>query len=176
MANLLPETLRANLERNYKLRVIIVVLTLLTILWAAATIMLTPSFFVLSARHSLLTDQLKYLKTTKENELSKETNNIIANIRLELKLLQLPSEEHFSMPDRLERIFNKQPVGVFVRAIMAPNPQTVEVRGRARTREDLLTFVQRLKGDHLISAIESPISNLLVEEDAPFFIKISFVQ
>lgn len=50
---------------------------------------------------------------------------------------------------------------------------TLNLAGQADTRQSLLDFVERLKQDPAISAVESPVSNLIKNRDLDFTLKLN---
>jgi hypothetical protein len=79
-------------------------------------------------------------------------------------------------------ILTVRPAGLQISAIQyrraapqagAPGQSTLSLRGVAKTRNDLLLFVDSLKSLDIFSGIDSPVGNLVRERDAPFLITLT---
>ncbi|HEY4506143.1 MAG TPA: hypothetical protein VJJ24_01705 [Candidatus Paceibacterota bacterium] len=171
MANVLPQEEKATLYKAYQRRVLVLSLGLLSALVLASIVMLIPSLVIFSVKKETVTKQLEFLK---QSEQVKVTGDAIEEIKLTRERVKLLSaDKTIPMSVRLNEVISKRPAGIFVDSIIIPSPLLIEIRGEAKTREDMLSFVKLLEESSYVEKVDSPISNLINSQDGQFLVRIS---
>lgn len=175
MANLLPKEKRFEILNLYRVRLATVSLWLFFALVLGGLIMLIPAFTgVFSGLKDVDTESA--ILQAEGKDISSENNREIIMTRERLKLLSSEKESSLRASYQLERILVNLTPGISLRAFIVSGKDYVELRGQSRTREDLLRFVGALRGDRFVERVDSPVSNLVIEENAIFVIKVFFAE
>lgn len=76
-------------------------------------------------------------------------------------------EEHMHWSHIFSQLSNLVPEGVFVRVLTTKDYQ-ISLAGKAKTREDLLAFQEKIKSSPCFTEINVPLSNLVSKENVDF--------
>lgn len=176
MINLLPPIAKKKLQREYRLRLGIVVLWAIFFLEIFVVALFAPSYFILSSGTKTLANELAQKKL-----LSPATNveipaQLVA-IKKELALLKLSGEVHDIPPSRLinELLANK-PQGIEITAVsFAENGGVVMIQfsGAAVTREQLLIFQKILK-TQVVESVKFGSSFITKRSPIDFIVTVTF--
>ena len=114
-------------------------------------------------------------KVVEFNKIRDEVNLIAKYTKLakrELALVTTPSVE-------LETIFTARHKGIRLVGIdylTAKNNTTVQIKGIAASRQDLLTFTSKLESLPIVKSVDSPVANLVGDTNAPFTLAVELTK
>ena len=163
MINLLPETEKKALRREYHLRLLGVWLVLASLAVAIGTVSLLPAFFLsqvqeaaLEADVSLLEQRVKSASTDDLSVLLKSTNDkltVLADTRSTGTLAEL-----------LTAIVTARPTGVVLTGFNITYGEKgkgkLSIEGVAPRRTALSSFVKELEGTKRFTSVTFPVANL----------------
>lgn len=177
MANLLPLTEKKNIRREYRARIGIVFLLLLSTLIIIATISLIPLYISSSYK---LNDILAQIEDEKQNsfreddkqdpiKITQDANAKLLVLRKKDSILPLSSE-------LTTIIVGYKPSDVKIDAILYDRGLSdgkITLNGIARNRETLLSFLKSLERESMFKKVNLPISSFVKETDIKFSIRIT---
>lgn len=172
MINLLPNAEKKALRNEYRLRVAATALTFALAAELIAAVMFLPSLYNLIVNTRALEHEL----AVKKGSLPSDINVIETQVKALKADIELLRGDHDVLPTRLiDAVAGARTDGVTVwsftyEKLIAPN--ALQIRGYARTHEDLLAFRGKLREHPLIASAEVPASLLLKDSDIDFTIKI----
>lgn len=174
MINLLPDIDKKKLEKTYYVRLGVVVLATFTVLTVVHSILLLPSYILLSSRVAAQTVEKTLLQKRLVGSSDTEITQKIAAIEKNISLLREP-QLSLSMVDITTMLLRVPHRGVSITSIsyMPKDSPPVKVRGVAATREDLQGYVSALEAQKGIEKVTFPISNLAKEQQLPFVLSIT---
>ena len=171
--NLLPEENKILFKKYYLKRFFAVFGVLIFSIIAVGSIVLMPMYsLILSHKSDLKAELAAYLK--KDAELA---DSVAA---LEIKKLnnRLNFAENYGKDKKLSGIFKNILVqknsGIkitffsYEKGAKQDDKDKVFLSGKAKKRDDLITFESRLKKELRVSEVISPVSNLIKEKDSDF--------
>ncbi|MEK9152242.1 MAG: PilN domain-containing protein [Patescibacteria group bacterium] len=74
----------------------------------------------------------------------------------------------------LRSLTDLAPAGVHLETLAVGAHSAITLSGTAETRDDLLTFEERLKSAPFLSKVESPLSNILQKKNVKFEIQVTY--
>lgn len=169
MFTLLPEQHKKKLYKEYRLRLIVVVMFFVTSFFVVSVSLLYPSYISLKTEKSTLNVETQRLVDQIEFKNGQGINATIANIKSDLRLSK-PDETLIAQA--ISAVLNERPGGVYIdtlrytRGIGAPS--TLSLHGTAKDRNALITFSNNLKKELIFSSVDLPISNLAKQADVDF--------
>lgn len=171
MLNHLPEGARKTVTREYFARVVVVMLFLLGSSLLIVAILHVPT--VVSVYNQLQASSQQFAAAASQSESFKASETEVALInRLAGELLASADRESLiSYYSAVEQYSNRSVVvtGFSVeRAEGEDVPASLQVTGRATTREALAAFQRQLEADVVFARAELPISNLAQRTDINF--------
>ncbi|HEC30530.1 MAG TPA: hypothetical protein ENI66_00760 [Candidatus Yonathbacteria bacterium] len=176
MANLLPLSEKKKIQREYKLRLSIVVMMLFAGLVAISGVLLAPSFILSSFKYNSAEKRLvaekKKISDSSDGvdpiKVAKEVNAQLVVLSKETSGLPLP----YSV---FTTIIKHKPELLKVDAMfydIKKEDGSVVVGGVSKDRKTLLAFLQALESDEMFTDVELPISSFVKGQDIKFSIKI----
>lgn len=176
MRNLLSQKDKKILSGEYRLRIVITILTFLffTILIGGAQ--LAPSYFISELKERATKEHASIIKESIEKREQDISATILFETKEKLKLLTF-NEESFSLRAIFEAIIDDKPSEVRISGIFYNKSQTgketeILVTGEADRREPLLEFKKLLEKEDQFREVVLPVSNLASDRDIKFSIKI----
>lgn len=177
MANLLPLTEKKNIRREYKTRIGIVFLLLLSVLIIIAIISLIPLYISSSYK---LNDILAQIEAEKQDGFSGDDKQDPIKITQDAnaKLLMLRKKDSvLPLSSELATIIvGHKPSDVKINAIFYDRGLSdgkITLNGVARNRETLLSFLKSLERESVFKEVNLPISSFVEEMDIEFSIRIT---
>lgn len=174
MLHLLTEEHREKVTREYKKRVIIVFLLGIFVVMLISSAFLLPIFFTSYGRYSEVSIQKDSLdnqaiKTDESSSLS--VKNMIASLDA---VHTFDSQK--SISGIVANIVKSKPSGVQLKGmVFSPvddSSVTVDIAGRASTRNSLVSFNEKLKQNQTFSQVLVPLSSFAKEKDIDFSMKL----
>jgi Tfp pilus assembly protein PilN len=179
MANLLPNSFREDIASEYKLRLATAGLTLLAVIFLAATALLAPSFILTESRLEQKQATLDSLSAGTSSTSTQQSQDIIARTNEKLSVVTQSSEQ-LAPTDIIKLITATRPGGVSVRRISLQNAdaedveaQTINITGIAETRDALLQFEENLSNRAQTQEVDLPIETLASQQNAEFSLTVT---
>lgn len=179
MANLLPNSFREDIASEYKLRLATAGLTLMAVIFLAATALLAPSFILTESRLEQKQATLDSVSTGTSSTSTQQSQDIIARTNEKLSAITQSSEQ-LAPTDIIKLITATRPDTVSVRRISLQNAetgeseaQTISITGIAETRDALLQFEENLGNRAQVQQIDLPIETLASRQNAEFSLTVT---
>ena len=175
MFNLLPEKEQKKLRREYLMRLLAVLLFGMFLVFAAGAATLIPSFAWLQVENNKLAVELAELEQLIEAGGGNEANEFLEETDLKTQLMEVVAKKH-SAHDVLEDILTAKGSGIRVRSMTFSEETTrssVQLRGVALSRNDLVAFTEALEQDERIENVQLPLGDLASSRDIPFNLTIT---
>jgi len=172
MNSLLPQQYRAAFRREKILRLLFVWMLLCVIVFVAGIVCMTPSYFALVLSRD---DVLRRLQVEEEALRRREVASVESTINAineKLFLFGKNKARRFPFSNLLVGITNQAPAGIKITSIELRRGQNatyvLALQGIASTRENLLTYTDRLRAAEEVASLSAPLSNLLAETNVSF--------
>ena len=168
MSNLLPTAEKRLLAREYRLRTVIVILYALGVLAAISVVSLIPALVRI---HSLVSSAER-ARALEEKTLEQLGASTVASgfrqASAELAALaSMPGD--LDLASLVRTIATLRPAGVLIQSIAYESKRgtarAFTLGGTASYRDELLQFVEALKGERAFAAVDLPIGDLARERD-----------
>lgn len=177
MINLIPNTEKKMMIRDFYLRLVVIVFLALGSVAVIASIVLFPSYFLSSVKKDLISEKLDKELAEPIDEISKQTLSAIEDLDKKLSLLEKAEKKKFSVSERIiNEILSKKISGIKITEISFTNDSTkgmqVSIRGLAPSRERLLLFRLALENDPLFKKVDLPISNFVQGSNIRFYLSL----
>lgn len=177
MINVLPEQEKKDVKKEYRIRLLIAYLFLLSFLVFTSVFLLIPTYVVSKTKETSLEQKLSAFNNANaiinENDLAKISNEI--NNTLLLLSTNKPINTNI-VEDIIMPIINARPSVIYITQIFylvrADGFAGVEIRGTSATRTALQSFKSALSTNQKIDSVDLPISNFVKKSDIPFIINI----
>jgi len=177
MINLLTPEKKQALRKMYLFRVVVVSLATLVVIFITGATFLLPSFFLALLREEQLTERVDGIQRSSAFKETERLEKIISDTNTETSILSQGDGSLFSNvilvfldekgPDVvLSGFFFQKDRG---QEVGAPK---INIKGTARTRDALISFVERMKKNNIFSSIELPVSSFIKSQDVPFSITV----
>lgn len=173
MINLIPSQEKKIISKAFYLRFVVVTFWVFTILMLLSSIILLPSFFYSNLKKGLVLDQIELQKRNPPVELEQGAETLVKDLENKLTLMQKFQNDKFLISDKIiNKIQTKQNENIKITEINYVNDKTkgktLELRGVAVTRDDLLFFKNNFDKDPDFKKIELPISNFIKSNNIQF--------
>lgn len=176
MFNLLPDNLKERIKKEYKLRLIIVIVVFFILAELTFLVFLLPSWLnsyykqkEYSGRINEVSNVLSNQDISSTTAYIKSTNNILTVINDSLDYPKLS-------PIVLDILSKKKPniklSGIFY-SVNTGNTGTLSINGLASNREALVSFSESLREIEYFKKVDLPISNLAKDKNIDFSISIN---
>jgi len=181
MINLLDNLEKNRIRKHYFVRLSIVSLLLTTLLFIIGSIFLFPSLFLISVKER---ESLKQSSVAERALIFHEEGDVldmIQSTKKKILIFLIPQKE--LDPTRIIRtIVDTTNKSIAVEGFFLQKEGGEEgrnkmiVRGNARNRESLISFVDRLRKFELFESVELPTSNLVKSRNINFSITIFLLE
>ncbi len=173
MANLLPLKERKHFEREYLLRLVILVLLFFLLSTIFGVILLLPSYFVSSLKEETITRQSELLDKAIE---SRGQNTSVASFTATKNKIQQLTEVQKQVPqtELIHTVVKNLSPQVTVDAFYYTNGSASQLRitGRSDSRVGLIEFADRLRAESLFNSVDLPVSSLARDSNIVFSITL----
>lgn len=176
MLELLPNTQKKALKREYFLRLLIAVFLLLSVVGTLSLVSLSPSYFLSVEKEKIVSQTFEKLE--KSNKSIAEDKMLQSDIKnsQEMLILLKPPERLISINGLISKIIDKKNSGIRIDEIAATSYKKgqyqILVKGNAINRDILKSFVENLKNGGLFDSVDLPISNFTKIADIDFNITL----
>ena len=176
MFNLLPENLKKQITKEYKLRLFIVAMFSLIIVQASFLVFLFPSWLVsnykekdFSSRNDEVNKSLSALDISSTTAFIKSLNARLVVINDGL--------EYPRLVPVVDTILSKKTPSIKIGAVYytsnSATTGTLTVSGVSSTREALVSFADKIKEVEYLKKVDLPISNLAKDKNIEFSINMN---
>jgi hypothetical protein len=178
MQNLLTSEYKKNVSRLYHGRVFTVGLFMVCAITLISLILLVTLSFLLYTSSSVSIEKVAPSdKNTNKNAVKSDYDSFFKDLSL------LPvNSQNLNFSDVLDQILSKKETGIYLRDFSFSGGGnkdgfgTVTLRGTAATRSLLVSFTEALRKEPLFLSVDSPVSNLLKEQNLDFSLMIILKQ
>ncbi len=177
MINLLPQTEKDRLRREYLLRFGIVVLASVCILEALTFLLFLPTYYALfTSTRDLTKNILERKNLTPEEDAT--IGRDLALIKAEIALLR-PTDAVIDVPPSVlfEEIIRGKPGGIKISAfayVRGESKPTLQLNGIGETQDDLLAFRRNVQANPRVSDFKYSTSFITQKANIPFSATINF--
>ena len=177
---LLPEQ-QDKIEKEYRLRLIIVALCLLAALFLLIILFLSPSYFLSETKEKAVSDRELLLKKSDVSERAGKANSDLETARTQIKNLSGAFDNSaFSLAaaEVIKEIVSRETLGItiqsfaFSKVVDVPRGK-LQVTGISKTRSELVSFLQSIKKIPMFTKVDFPVSNLAKDTDINFSLAVS---
>ncbi|MFZ2522055.1 MAG: PilN domain-containing protein [Minisyncoccia bacterium] len=169
MFNLLPDSIKQEVQVEYQLRRTTVVLVFLIVIQISTLIFLFPSWILSNTKQSGLLLQLEKIEVSSLSSDAVKIQEKIKSINNELNLLNT-SLEYPKFSTIVDKIISKKSSSIKLNSFSYSGGKTwvITIKGIALTRESLVSFVDSLKSDSQFKSVDLPVSNLAKNKNIDF--------
>lgn len=162
--NLIPQQLKKEIKfkRAYglikKMNYILVIITIvIAITLLIAKLLLQNNFNKVVEQTSLITKN------------SQGYNVKVRDINSRLNNISQIQNDFIAWSNLIENLANKTPTGITFSSVkISKEKSLINIRGKAKLRDDLLTFKQNMEESPIYSEVEFPLQNILQKENINF--------
>ena len=181
MINLLPESDKKELRREYLRRKIVVIGFFVFVTVLTGIVLLVPVFWLLDFQEENYKEQLSFSEQRFSLSGSREIISDIKDLNFKLIAFAKNQKERKEISWIIEELVNMKPKNIKIKGFTYREGiegddnkgDEVTVRGFSDTRGDLLNFVEDLRGKEEFSGVSLPTSSLLTKGDVDFLIIIA---
>lgn len=170
MFKLLPDNLREKVTKEYSLRRVAVMLSLLAALGILGGVAVLPSLIFIRERSTAASFTLSVVESTKAVVNKSALESWLA--RLQIELQSLAPDPIADIPyEYFQKILSVKPAGVTISGLSWNRPSStifIRARGIARDRQTLLNFQSKLNSSGDWSQVDFPVDTIAREADIPF--------
>lgn len=178
MINVLPENEKVLLRKEYRIRLVTVVLFIVSILLVGGLLLLTPFYILAQDKITALEIRLKQYNQSRSDSSTDDLTKIISEINQNLELLNSEPPKTGIVENVLNPILSARPVNIKISrifySIKTDGKRMVELNGVAVDRTALRNFEDSLKKNPNIESTKLPVSNFTKKSDIDFSINITF--
>jgi hypothetical protein len=169
MTNVLPQSYKRKIKKEFRLRFFIVILSLLNILVMIAGVLLIPSFVMSRSVHATLTGILASAPHESQEKTVSSVSAEVKAISNKLSYVSKNFNNSVRITRTLEVLDGVKTSGVTISSLhINTKDKTITVSGDADTRSNLIQFVDGLKAESYFSNINLPVSNLVEQTNLKF--------
>ncbi len=173
MINLLPDQEKNIIRKEYRLRVIAVILVGILITAILTIVFLLPSYILVLYKNKVAEQFVNKTPTTEVDE-----EDFVATLRkakISAQVLR-PGPAVLTMTRVIEIINTTKTSNISITSMTynkgADTPPTIDIIGKAKTRQSLVNFTQSLQKSQPIASVDLPVSSFAKDTDIPFSIAI----
>ena len=176
MFNVLPDNVKKEIKREYKIRLIATSLTFIICLQLLFLIFLLPSWFLAVSKERDAMAQADSLSASVGSVSTAPAASVVADTNERLRLLSTVMVYPQMMPlvntiltDRTSAIH----LTSFLYKSSDPTSATLQVGGISATREALVAFVKSLQSSGSFKTVDLPVSDLAKDKDIQFTLDLN---
>ncbi|MEK7170654.1 MAG: hypothetical protein AAB767_05185 [Patescibacteria group bacterium] len=171
MSNLLPQTEKETIRREYRIRLAIVALWLLFAAVSIASALLIPSYFLSSQKEKAASERFETLSANVRKENAAAIDSILSGAQSRLSLLsRIPPKVFFH--EALTQVVSVKGSKISVEEISFTEGEDGTwkfiIRGRAGNRSALLSYAKALERAGIFKKADVPISDFAKDTDIAF--------
>lgn len=175
MFTFLPYEARQAVIKEYKKRLFLIYVAIVTFACVAWIASLVPSYVLVTVRRDEMISQKNVSTTVKDADRLASIEKEIDLAKAKLSVLT-PVISKQSISFVLNKLFSRLSPGISLTAISVgrgDSQGTMSISGVARTREALVSFSKMLEGEVFFKKVELPVSNFTKGRDVPFTMSLT---
>ena len=172
MSNLLPESNKKNIRKEYLLRIFLTFLILSSLTLILLSFFLLPSYFLSKNKSLIAEDKTEFLTNY---VLEREKSGVVLVLMETNEKMEALHLESVKATSIISAILDKKNKNVDITGLTFRNSQEDKkffIDGRSLNREALISFAESLKSTPGFFNVDLPISNLTRSENLDFGIRI----
>lgn len=177
MFNLLPDSLKNEIKKEYKLRRLVVCAVFILCLQVTSLIFLFPSWIASVGKEKDLKSQVDALDSSKKDSNIATLRPFLKNINSELSLIDKSLDYPKILPvinsviSQRSRAIKLSGVDI---SIIGTSTANISVAGFSDSREALVNYKNKLESSGVFRSVDLPISNLAKDKDIDFNIRLVY--
>ncbi len=175
MLELLPNTHKKALKKEYILRLIVVTISFLLVAGILLLISFSPSYFLLVVKEKIINQEFENVKKSNNFIDDKELQATIKNSKEMIDLLKSNGDTPL-IKDLILKIISKKSSEVRIDGVsinyFKGGQYQIFIKGISKNRESLKLFVDSLRAEKEFSGIDLPISDFAKIADIDFNITL----
>lgn len=175
MFNLIPDTLKQRILKDYKERRIIVLLFVCVLFIVMLFILISPSFGYLFFEEQNVIAEAEVVKKSNQFEKADEVMDVIQSTNEQLRVFMLEISSIQSI-EAVEKIVSAKHTGIYIDNIqyklLTATSSLITVEGKASRRDTLREFVTKLENIEGFTDVVLPVSNFVKDRDIDFTISL----
>lgn len=176
MINVLPENEKFLLKKEYRIRLVTVILFAFAVLLISGSFLLTPFYILSSNKINALEIQLNQYNKSTTNSSGDNLTKVIDEINQNLQLLNKTTTTQNISEEIIAPMLSVRPLGIKFSRIFYSTAQdgkkSLDINGLASDRTALRTFEEALKKNPHVESTKLPVSNFTKRTDIDFSISI----
>lgn len=180
MLHLLTEEHRQKVVREYKKRVLGILLLGVFFVFVVSPVFILPTFFLSYGRYADVKSKAQTLDAELSSKEDPSSSESIKSITSSIEALRMFDDKK-SIYSILEKLIKEKPVGIQIKNIiftptrLADNIETmtIDIAGRSETRKNLVSFDQNLKSNPVFSEVVVPLASFAKEKNIEFSMKLT---
>lgn len=178
MINLIPNNEKKKMVQNFRLRLVVVFLTSLTVILFVGSVALLPAYFVSSIKKDIASNKLTEQRKSPLPKFNQKALATVQDLNAKFKMLDSVNSGRFLATERIinEIVLKKMP-DIKITQISYTNDKltgkVVSVRGFAPSRESLLSFRFMLENNPGFKNVDLPVSNFIKGTNIQFFLTLT---
>ena len=177
MSNLLLKKEKKKILHEFILRFFIVVFIFFLVSIGVAIATLIPAYSLTFSKEVSISDEVNIFEQVKKVKKQDSLADILD--RENLKISFLKKEKNIYISDFISEVINTKPKGITIKGFFYETSGVnnyLVVKGKAKNRNILISFVENLEKKDIFSKVEFPVSDLTKGEGVVFSIKINLIQ
>ena len=178
MINLLPLDSKKELVGQYRLRLAAVGLCLGCGVVVLGYVLLIPSLFLTRSKEQLVAQEWDLLHAREEVGSFEELRGVVGSVNRRLAIMQDAPPYQVSeavLAELLVAITADVSFRVITYTVRPEEPARFELRGQARNRAALVSFIQRLEANPTYQVLQAPVSNFVDAVDLAFMLEVAII-
>src|SRR3989338_8812644 len=167
MFNLLPKQEKEAIRREYRTRLVIVILWFSFATLVIASVLLVPSILLSSQKEKVAEQRFETLSKSVEKDNTVNLDAVLRKAQSHLSLLS-----HELLVNIVSTKTDSVSLARFSFAKASEGKRYADINGIAKDRATLLSFVKALERSGLFEKVEVPISNFAEDTDIEFSIRV----
>ncbi len=176
MFNLIPQDLKEEIKKDYKLKRLILIFLFIIFVEVSLLIFLFPTWLISFYKEKDVVSRSKEIKDASLGNTASETINTIKSLNSKLGAIN-NTLEYPKLNPLVKYILSKKTSFISINRIVytrkGETAATMNLGGVSATRESLLSFVKSLEDGKVFKKVDLPISNFAKDRNLNFSINIS---
>ena len=172
MINLLPDTEKQSIRKEYQLRVIVVILSSILIIVLSTFALLIPSYILTLYKGAIAQDIITKTPTPSAEEDFTERLTTVKRVAHVLS----PEQPNLLPTEAITIISEHRLNTIIITSITytktETDPVTIHIKGIAENRKSLVDYTAALRSEAHIAAVNLPVSSFAADSDIGFEIDI----
>jgi len=176
MINLIPNQEKKSMIRDFRYRLMVMILIVLSLVMFIASIALLPSYFASASKKNLVNQQLsdetkEYLRLADEKILK-----AVSDLDWQLSLIEKNKQDQFLISERvISELIQSKTTDIKITQISFRDDagdRQININGIAGSRSRLASFQNALEANPMFNEVDLPISNFVQDSNIQFFLTL----